>query len=203
MILDKCSYISAIEEILNDNSKFSKLDIPAGKEINHIVNLEKRITSELKLLKDKVIFDKPTYKSKKPVGSRPGILYGSGRTHKETRNRLPPFCTILSATDTPTYKLAKFLLKFLTPSTANEYTVIDSFHFAEEICQQDSNLHMASLDVDSLFTNILLDETIDICVDNLYNDNENTPSIPKHDFCNLLNIAIKKSFFISFFIIWN
>ena len=30
-ILDKCSYISAIEEILNDNSKFSKLDILAGK----------------------------------------------------------------------------------------------------------------------------------------------------------------------------
>ena len=49
VILDKCSYISAIEEILNDNSKFSKLDIPAGKEINHIVNLEKRITSELHL----------------------------------------------------------------------------------------------------------------------------------------------------------
>ena len=45
VILDKCSYISAIEEILNGNSKFSKLDIPAGKEINHIVNLEKRIIS--------------------------------------------------------------------------------------------------------------------------------------------------------------
>ena len=51
VISDKCSYISAIEEILNDSYKFSKLDIPAGEEINHIVNLEKRITSELKLLK--------------------------------------------------------------------------------------------------------------------------------------------------------
>ena len=61
MILDKCSYISVAEEILNDNSKFSKFDIPAGKEINHIVmNLEKRITSELKLLKDKEIIDKST-----------------------------------------------------------------------------------------------------------------------------------------------
>ena len=47
--LGKCSYISAIEEILNDNSKFSKLDIPVGKEVNHIVNLEKRVSSELKL----------------------------------------------------------------------------------------------------------------------------------------------------------
>ena len=32
MILEKCSYISAIEEILNDNSKFSKLNIPASKK---------------------------------------------------------------------------------------------------------------------------------------------------------------------------
>ena len=196
VILDKYSYISAIEEILNDNSKFSKFDIPAGKEINHIVNLEKRITSELKLLKDKENIDKSTYKSIKPVGSRPDILYGSGKIHKETRNGLPPFRPILSAIDTPTYELAKFLLKFLTPSTANKYMVVDSFHFAEEICQQDFNLHMASLDVDSLLTNIPLDETIDICVDNLYNDNKNPPNIPKHDFRNLLNIATKESFFM-------
>ena len=196
MILDKCSYISAIEEILNDNSKFSKFDIPAGKEINRIVNLKKRFTSELKLLKYKEIIDKSTYKSIKPVGSRAGILYGSGKIHKEIRNGLPPFHPILSAIDTPTYKLAKFLLKFLTPSAANEYTVIDSIHFAEEIYQQYSNLHMASLDVDSLFTNIPLDETIDICVDNLYNDNKNPPNIIKHDFRNLLNIATKESFFM-------
>ena len=124
----------------------------------------------------------------KPVGSRRDILYGLGKIHKETRNGIPPFRPILSAIGTPTYNLAKFLLKFLTPSTANEFTVIDSFHFAEEICQQDSNLHMASLHVDSLYTNIPLEETIDICVDNLYNDNENPPNIQKHHFRNLLNI---------------
>ena len=88
MILDKCSYISAIEEVLNDNSKFSK-------------------------------------------GSRQGILYKLGIIHKETCNGIPRFCPILSAIDTPTYELAKFLLRFLTLSTANEFTVIDSFHFAE------------------------------------------------------------------------
>ena len=53
VILDKISYITAIEEILNDHTKFSKLDIPAGKEINYITNLEKRITSDHKLLKMK------------------------------------------------------------------------------------------------------------------------------------------------------
>ena len=70
-----------MEEILNDNSKISKPDIPADKEINHIVNFEKRITSELKLLKDKEIIEKSTYKSIKSVGCRPGILYGSSKIH--------------------------------------------------------------------------------------------------------------------------
>ena len=65
-----------------------------------------------------------------------------------------------------------------------------------EICEQDPILYMASLDVDFLFTNIPLDETIDICVDSLYNDNDNTPKIPKDVFCNLLNVATKESFFI-------
>ena len=34
VILNKISYISTIEEILNDHTKFSNLDIPACKEIN-------------------------------------------------------------------------------------------------------------------------------------------------------------------------
>ena len=97
----------------------------------------------------------------------------------------------------PTYKLAKFLLPFLRPLTQNECTVTDSFHFAEEISKQDSNLYMAILDVDSLFTNIPLDDNIDICIDSLYKDDDNTPKIPKDVvFRNLLNVATKESFFI-------
>ena len=63
----------------------------------------------------------------------------------------------------------------MTPLTQNEYIVTDSFYFAEEIFTQDPNLNKAILDVDSLFTNIPLDETIDICKDSLYKDDENTP----------------------------
>ena len=74
VIIDKISYISAIEEALNDHTKISNLDILAGKEINYITNLEERITSDLKLLKDKEIIDKATYKNIKPVGSKPGVL---------------------------------------------------------------------------------------------------------------------------------
>ena len=116
--------------------------------------------------------------------------------HKEVKNALPPFRPILSAIGTPTYQLVKHLLPFLTPLTQNEYTVTDSFHFAEEICKQDPNLYMASLDVDSLFTNIPPDETIDICIDSLHKDDENSPKIPKDVFRNLLTVATKESFFM-------
>ena len=193
MILDKIFHISAIEEILNDHTKFSNLDIPAGKEINYMTNLEERITSDLKLLKNAEIIDEAAYKNNKPVGSRPCILYRLGKVQKETKNGLPPFRPILSAIGTPTYKLGT---PFLTPLTKHEHTVTDSFHFAEEICKQDPNLYMASLDVDSLFTNIPLNKTIDICIDSLYNDKENTSKIPKDVFRNLLYVATKESFFM-------
>ena len=55
---------------------------------------------------------------------------------------------------------------------------------------------MTSLVVDSLFTNIPLDEAIDICIDSLYNNNENNPKISKDVFRNLLKVATKESFFM-------
>ena len=112
----------------------------------------------------------------KPIGPRPGILHGLSKIHPENRNGIPPFLPILSGIDITTYKLATFLLQCLTPSRANEFTAIDSFHSTETIFQQDSNLHIDNLDVDSLFTNILLEETIDVSIDNLQNDNKYTPT---------------------------
>ena len=42
------------------------------------------------------------------------------------------------ALNTPTYKLAKFLVPILKPLTTNEFTVKDSFHFAEEIVHENN-----------------------------------------------------------------
>ena len=55
---------------------------------------------------------------------------------------------------------------------------------------------MASLDVDALFINIPLDETIDICVKKLFQNPETlVKGISKNDFRDLLNLAKKESFF--------
>ena len=46
-----------------------------------------------------------------------------------------PFQPILSAINTPTYKLAKFLVPILKSLTSDNYTVKDSFALAEEIIE--------------------------------------------------------------------
>ena len=128
-----------------------------------------------------------------PVGSRPGILYGRAKIHKPSKDVVPPFRPILSNIGTPKYKLAKFFVPLLAHLTSNEYTIKDSFSFAEELLSFDSNLVMASFDVESLFTNIPLKETIDLCVDILFYDRTNIDGITKDYFHDLLTICMSES----------
>ena len=59
----------------------------------------------------------------------------------------------------------------------NKSTVKDSFHFAEEIVDEQSNFFMGSLDVDSQFTNIPLEETTEICKYELFKESEIAKSL--------------------------
>ena len=102
---------------------------------------------------------------------------------------MPSFRPILSGLQTPTYNLAKFLVPILNPLTKNEYTVKDSFQFAEEICEQDPTLSMGSLDVDSLFTNIPLDETIDICINQLFENTDTVEGIANSELKQMICLA--------------
>ena len=63
------------------------------------------------------------------------------------------------------------ILELLNKKKHNQITVKDSFNFATEIVEQDSSSFMVSLDIDSLLTSILLEETIEICTSNLFKSN--------------------------------
>ena len=89
---------------------------------------------------------------------------------KSTNNNCPHFRPIMSAIKTLRYNLAKFLVPLLEPITTNIYTVKNSFEFTNEIADQDPGLFMVSLDVESLFTNIPLEETISMCCDSLFSN---------------------------------
>ena len=78
------------KKILNDISKFHKHSIDQNKVPNHIVNMENRIISALKKLKDKNQISDKKYKDLHPVGSRPRILYGRAKIHKPIEDGVPP-----------------------------------------------------------------------------------------------------------------
>ena len=55
---------------------------------------------------------------------------------------------------------------------------------------------MGSLDVDSLFTNIPLDETSNICVNQLFENTDTVEGFTKSELKQLLCLATKESYFI-------
>ena len=77
--------------------------------------------------------------------------------------------------------------------TTNEYTIKDSFTFAKEPQSFDSKLVMASFNIESLFTNIPLQETIDLCVENLFKDRTHVDNLSKDSFRELLTRAMSES----------
>ena len=186
VVVDKDTYIKRMENLLSDQRKFEKVTLKNDAFPNFVVNQEKRIDTIFKDLVDSNSMSKEMRKFVKPVGTRPGIMYGNCKVHKQQVDGCPTFRPILSTLQTPTYNLAKFLVPILNPLTKNEYTVKDSFQFAEEICEQDPTLTMGSLDVDSLFTNILLDETIDICVHQLFENADTVEGFKKSELKQLL-----------------
>ena len=180
--------------MLSDNSKYEQISIKEGKLYSFMVKQEQNILDTLNDLLKQGFITNETYENVKPHGTKPGILYGLSKVHKPLVDNLPKLRPIISAIGTPAYKLAKFLVSLCPDLTQNEYTLKDSFEFASIIDQQNHNLFMGSLDVDSLFTNVPLDETINIILDQLYT-NHSQPSIPKSKMKKLFEYATKESVF--------
>ena len=156
VVMNRSDYVMKMNEILGDESKFEKLD---ADPVVVVRALEDKINRLLRTLKKESVMDETTYKRVFSSGAKPGLLYGLAKVHKQNT----PMRPILSAVGTFNYELAKHLVPILTPLTFNEYTVSDSFSFAKEIVNMRfPGAYISSFDVVSLYTNIPLDEGIDI-----------------------------------------
>ena len=67
--------------------------------------------------------------------------------------------------------------------------------FAEEVVKFDANYIIASLDVESLFTNIPLHETIENCINDLFANNDTVHDFIEEDLKELLKFASYELFF--------
>ena len=191
VLLNRNDYIKRLNEMLSDSSKFKKLNVKPGKEINFLLQQEDRLTNFLKKVKRSI--SEQLYKELYRRGSQPGIMYGLTKIHKPLINNFPKLRPILSAINTATYSWAKFFVPLLKCFTMNEYTLKDSFEFAKDIINQNSGCFMASLDVDSLFTNVPLDETIKICIDELFKSEMTVSGLNKKEMFEMLSLTLKES----------
>ena len=202
VLCDKTAYIERMKELIDDDTKFMDLNKHPDEWLSHILNSEKRVRQALYKYCEKnkkhvkYVFTEQQYWSIAPTGTRPGILYGLPKIHKALVNNLPKFRPIISMIATPTHKLSQFLVPIIEPITTNEYTVKDSFSFAKEVVDFDSNLYMSSLDVTSLFTNIPLKETTDIICDELFKDKELIKGMDKIVFRELLELSMEETCFV-------
>ena len=184
VILNKSDYVDKIHDIISDKTKFRLLG-PSSK-FDNTEKVEKEIVKVLKQLLAKNEINEDTFNWIKPVGSITPRLYGLPKLHKENI----PLRPILSMVKSAQHKLAKFLNFQLQPVLEHysSYILKDSFSFVDEISAIESNnTFMASFDVKSLFTNVPLNEVIEICVEMMYKIEK--PTISKENLKRLLNLA--------------
>ncbi|XP_078355722.1 uncharacterized protein LOC144640479 [Oculina patagonica] len=200
VVMDKSDYFRLLcKASINDLTKFTPVapERPTTrgrppKYYHPLFEKEKHLEAVVRRILPKEIANSVFKK-----GSRLAHLYGLPKTHKERLAMRP----ILSATDTYNYPLAKWLDEKLKPLSINEYTISDIFQFSDEIqhLQIGENDFMVSYDVTALFTNVPLEETIQILAKKAFNgnwfNNTHNLNISEGDLIELLTIATKDQLF--------
>ena len=126
VIIDKCDYISKMEAILNDKTKF---------EINSIdflkltVSLKNKIYRYLCEIKPILETNGKSVLDLKPSGTHPGILYGVPKMHKQS----VPMRPILSCTGCHNLKLSQYAVELLQPLINKSYISRDCYHFLDDL----------------------------------------------------------------------
>ena len=184
VIMNKDDYIDKMNSLLNDNNVYKKvLSDPLAK-------WQRNFNKEL----GKILTDFPDIfnKFKAYLPSLPS-MYGLPKIHKENC----PMRPIVSTINSVNYKLAAWLSKQLSPLLNN----ISGTHLKNTddfICKvKDLNISrykMVSFDVDSLFTNVPIDECIELLETKLESFSLDCP-VPNNILIKLIKLCTSECFF--------
>ncbi|XP_068716930.1 uncharacterized protein [Montipora capricornis] len=170
--MDKEEYLRLLRQAsIADISKFTpifpnrpKTRGRPPKHFHPLLHKEKELKAVLhQVLPEKLV------ESLSPKGSRLAHLYGLPKTPKPALGMQ----TILSISGPYNYKLAKWLEEKLTLLSVQQYTIGDALGFPKEIRKHPvlEDDIVVLYDVTSLFTNVPVQETINILVDKAFSDN--------------------------------
>ena len=181
VILNKEEYLSKVDSILADSSKFQLIKRNPTEQLKQNAN---RLVETLNAVQDDL-------KIPKIIGDfKPGYLYGNVKTHKEGN----PLRPIISQIPTPTYNLAKRLNQIISPYIPNQFCLKSSADFIDLLQTNKQEGIIASLDVESLFTNVPINDTIKIILHEVYNhDHLLPPKIPPYILGEFLKLCTKEA----------
>ena len=133
------------------------------------MNREASLQRFLRKLKQKNLFNEIEYDKLYSSGSAPARIDGTPKMHKfSSGDSFPKLCPIVSFIGTFNYNLARFLCDLLSPLAKILFLL-----FLKLRMQIFRKKIIVCYDVTSLFTNIPLQETIDIVINLIFNHNPN------------------------------
>ena len=167
VIMNKIDYISKMNEMIEiglaDGTYVESEDTTID-DLNHFRDFLYRNFKE-----------HPKYKEMLPTSHRPARMYGSAKTHKFNNYdditvanlKLRP---IMDQTGTMTYTASQIIAEYIRPLNDSEYMMKDTLKFPTILTEtpiKDDEEDL-SYDVESLFTNVPLDYTIEYILDEIY-----------------------------------
>ena len=186
VLINTDEYHSKIDDILSDSSKFARVTRnPTDAIRSQVANLICRINTR----------NKRTVLPTVQGDYSPGYIYGNIKTHKPGN----PLRPIISQCPTPTYTLAKALDKILQPYVPLEHCFKSSAAFIQHINGLRPTGIMSSMDVESLFTNVPVDATIEMILEAVYRgDDALDIGITEEEMRELLCLCTKEAVFVDY-----
>ena len=197
IILNTSDYNKKLDLIIGDKTKFQLVEQVDSKNhpvIKQETSIQNSVRKHVSPLIDDEACDLPwkissrDYRNKLyPTGSQPGKLYGTGKVHKPG----VPLRPVVSMVGTASYGLAQYLDKIIKPHIPSTYMLSSTAQFISRVKSFvfGAGDILVSFDVESLFTNIPLKETIDLVADYVYKVKEAAPPFSKTVFKNMLKHA--------------
>ena len=191
VILNRDDYNNKMSTIINDRSKFKPLTTDPLKVT---LDRETKLRNFLKSLKKDNTITEELYKKLCSIGSKLDILCG----HKGTQSQYPSKTYSFCHSNSPLQPFQVFSFSLLPCFDQSLDMVTDTFSFIDELrnLNIDTNdIYMASYDISSLFTNVPLDETIDIIIQKLFFNSTHYSGFSHIQFRNRLCFAAKNPHF--------
>ncbi|XP_066943499.1 uncharacterized protein [Macrobrachium rosenbergii] len=182
--MKKSDYFEKMDRILLDTSKFQHLTKDPTEDLRKKMS---RLVTSANNQRDVVKFSKV----KGDYG--PGYCYGTVKTRKAGNPQRP----IISQMTSPTYRIAKVLDDLLVPYIPSAYSLNSAVDFTDLLHEKGPEDDIASLDVESLYTNIPVEETISIILDRVYRSNKSPLPISEGVLRDMLKASTTEAPFTS------